>query len=51
MCKTTEETCPKDHWKCDTTRECLPLQFVCDGVFDCADHSDEGTQHCEASNE
>ncbi|KAK4878723.1 hypothetical protein RN001_011229 [Aquatica leii] len=48
VCKTPQETCPKDHWKCDTVPECLPLAFVCDGVYDCTDQSDEGSQHCDA---
>ncbi|KAF5284904.1 hypothetical protein FQA39_LY16859 [Lamprigera yunnana] len=48
VCKTPQETCPKDHWRCDTVQECLPLAFVCDGVYDCTDQSDEASQHCDA---
>ncbi|KAF5286934.1 hypothetical protein FQR65_LT12393 [Abscondita terminalis] len=51
ICKTPQETCPKDHWKCDTVPECLPLVFVCDGVYDCTDESDESAQHCDAPTE
>lgn len=48
VCKTPYEKCPKDSWKCDTNNECIPLAFVCDGVDDCADQSDEASQNCEA---
>lgn len=49
ICKTPQETCPESDWQCDTGKECLPLEFVCDGVFDCEDQSDEGAQHCDVS--
>lgn len=48
VCKTPQESCPENEWQCDTSKECLPLEFVCDGVDDCEDQSDEGAQHCHA---
>ncbi|KAB0791740.1 hypothetical protein PPYR_03540 [Photinus pyralis] len=51
VCKTPQENCPKDHWKCDSVQECLPLSFVCDGVNDCTDESDEASQNCDAPTE
>lgn len=49
VCKTPQEKCPKDYWQCDTGQECLPLAFVCDGLLDCGDGSDEDSQHCDVS--
>ncbi|KAJ8982219.1 hypothetical protein NQ317_013521 [Molorchus minor] len=48
LCKTPQGKCGKGYWKCDSGNECVPLSFVCDGLFDCTDNSDEGAQHCEA---
>lgn len=48
VCKTPQEKCAKDYWKCDTNDECVPMAFVCDGVDDCKDKSDEGVQNCES---
>jgi hypothetical protein len=47
VCKTPKERCGDDYWQCDTGQECLPLGFVCDGLLDCTDGSDEGAQHCD----
>ncbi|XP_064214349.1 uncharacterized protein LOC655370 isoform X2 [Tribolium castaneum] len=51
VCKTPQEKCADDYWQCDTGQECLPLAFVCDGLLDCTDGSDEGSQHCDAPTE
>ncbi|KAJ8956326.1 hypothetical protein NQ318_015064, partial [Aromia moschata] len=51
LCKTPQTKCGKGHWKCDTGNECVPISFVCDGLYDCTDNSDEGAQHCEAPTE
>lgn len=48
ICKTTQEKCDEDFWKCDTGNECIPIPFVCDGLNDCIDDSDEAAHHCEA---
>ncbi|XP_057664707.1 uncharacterized protein LOC130899046 [Diorhabda carinulata] len=51
VCKTPQEKCGNDAWKCDSGNECIPFDFVCDGVEDCADDSDEDIKHCEAPTE
>lgn len=48
VCKLPVMTCPLDYWLCDTSQECIPTGFLCDGVKDCADHSDEDEKHCNA---
>ncbi|XP_018571935.1 uncharacterized protein LOC108911476 [Anoplophora glabripennis] len=48
VCKTPQEKCGKDSWKCDSGNECIPYSFVCDGLYDCTDDTDEATHHCEA---
>lgn len=49
VCKIPSELCAHDMWKCQTVNECVPLTFVCDGVNDCSDNSDEASQFCEVS--
>ncbi|XP_028142502.1 serine protease svh-1 isoform X2 [Diabrotica virgifera virgifera] len=51
VCKTPQEKCGNDKWKCDSGNECIPFEFVCDDVEDCNDDSDESVQHCEAPTE
>ncbi|XP_072394496.1 serine protease svh-1-like isoform X2 [Diabrotica undecimpunctata] len=51
VCKTPQEKCGSDKWKCDSGNECIPFEFVCDDVEDCNDDSDEAVQHCEAPTE
>ncbi|XP_071057276.1 uncharacterized protein [Onthophagus taurus] len=52
VCKSSEEfDCPLDKWKCETSKECIPLDFLCDNVDDCSDNSDEAAQYCESPTE
>ncbi|KAF7284717.1 hypothetical protein GWI33_021726 [Rhynchophorus ferrugineus] len=51
VCKTPEEKCKEGYWKCDTGNECVRLPFVCDGLDDCTDNSDEAGHHCDAPTE
>lgn len=49
VCKTPEEKCKEDFWQCDNERECIPFAFLCEGVYDCSDNSDENDKHCNVS--
>ncbi|KAL1502427.1 hypothetical protein ABEB36_007568 [Hypothenemus hampei] len=48
VCKTYQETCSEDYWKCDSGNECVRMPFLCDGYDDCTDNSDEASHHCDA---
>lgn len=39
-----EITCPNNFYKCDNNK-CIFKAYVCDGIDQCGDNSDEGTQH------
>ncbi|CAG9769987.1 unnamed protein product [Ceutorhynchus assimilis] len=47
VCKTPQDTCSEGYWQCDTGNECVRLPFVCDGLDDCSDNSDEANHHCD----
>lgn len=49
VCKIPIMSCPPDYWLCEVSQECIPTQFICDNVYDCADHSDESPKQCNAS--
>jgi len=39
---TAPVTCPPDEWQCsNSSSQCIPSRWHCDGSFDCADLSDE----------
>uniref|UniRef100_A0A182PHK4 Scavenger receptor class A n=1 Tax=Anopheles epiroticus TaxID=199890 RepID=A0A182PHK4_9DIPT len=48
VCRTPVMACPQDYWLCHASEECIPVQFLCDNVRDCADGSDESPVHCRA---
>uniref|UniRef100_A0A182WB30 Scavenger receptor class A n=1 Tax=Anopheles minimus TaxID=112268 RepID=A0A182WB30_9DIPT len=48
VCRTPVMACPQDYWLCHASEECIPVQFLCDNVSDCADGSDESADHCKA---
>lgn len=39
-------TCPQDYWLCQSSAECIPVQFLCDGTRDCTDSTDEEPLQC-----
>lgn len=41
--------CPQDFWLCQTSPECVPIGFLCDGTRDCSDSTDEAADQCGAS--
>lgn len=32
VCKVTVMQCPPNHWLCQTSEECIPMSFMCDGL-------------------
>ena len=40
----TDNACPMDMFRC-TNGTCIPMAWVCDGLYDCWDKSDEN-KHC-----
>lgn len=49
VCKTHAEMCPLNYIMCDKPEKCIPLSFVCDGVQDCTDNTDEDYVKCNSS--
>lgn len=39
--------CPAEHWLCEKSDQCIPYSFMCDGVPDCDDNSDEDENRCQ----
>ncbi|CAH1407810.1 unnamed protein product [Nezara viridula] len=48
VCKVAKSECSFNYWQCEKTAECIPLNFLCDNVKDCKDHSDEDPKRCES---
>ena len=38
--------CEPDDFRCETDGCCVPSSWVCDGVYDCEDSSDEMIEDC-----
>lgn len=49
VCKTHGERCPLNYVMCDKPEKCIPLSFVCDGVQDCDDKTDEDVRKCNST--
>lgn len=32
VCKVTVMQCPPNHWLCQESEECIPMEFMCDGI-------------------
>lgn len=41
MFDTAVEVCPANYFECETSGECVPERWICDGQDDCGDGSDE----------
>lgn len=48
VCKVSVMKCPSGHWLCPNSEECIPMSFMCDGLKDCTDGTDESSMHCDA---
>lgn len=42
-------TCDANQWLCTNSAKCVDLTYLCDGVYDCTDSSDEDASRCELS--
>jgi len=41
------DSCPENtHFKCVTSGGCVPTSYLCDGIIDCSDKSDEAEELC-----
>ena len=40
--------CTAMEFKCSEGNKCIPQSAVCDGRYDCKDHSDELTDDCQS---
>lgn len=49
VCKKMVMKCPDDYWLCETSEECIPTSFMCDGIRDCTDGTDESPSQCNAT--
>jgi hypothetical protein len=47
-CKVENDGCAEFEFECKSG-ECIPMDFICDQVKDCADGSDELTEKCDVS--
>lgn len=43
----TTKTCDASQWLCENASECVQLTYLCDGVRDCSDSSDENPSRCD----
>ncbi|KAG8240208.1 hypothetical protein J437_LFUL018124, partial [Ladona fulva] len=48
VCKIPGAICPDDQFHCHISKECIPIDYLCDKVVDCGDGSDEDASHCQA---
>lgn len=39
--------CDASQWLCENSAKCVQLTYLCDGVLDCSDNSDENQSKCE----
>ena len=50
VCKIPGALCQDDQFHCQKSKECIPIDYLCDKVVDCGDGSDEDADHCQARN-
>ncbi|PSN37221.1 hypothetical protein C0J52_12660 [Blattella germanica] len=46
VCSIPGQTCAAGYWQCETSKECLPIAYMCDNIEDCDDASDEDRKRC-----
>ena len=47
LCFAVYRECSSSEFKCTHGHRCIPRSDMCDGFFDCPDHSDELPTNCE----
>lgn len=48
VCKMPTMKCPTGYFLCEASEECIPHTFLCDGLKDCSDGTDESEDYCAA---
>ncbi|XP_046390189.1 uncharacterized protein LOC124158856 [Ischnura elegans] len=48
VCKVPGSVCQSDQFHCHGSKECIPLEYLCDNLKDCEDGSDEDDLHCQS---
>lgn len=48
VCKMPAMKCPSNYFLCEASEQCIPINFMCDGVNDCSDGADEKRRYCNA---
>lgn len=48
VCKMPVMKCPSNYFLCEASEQCIPINFMCDGVSDCSDGADEASRYCNA---
>ena len=49
VCSVPGQTCAPGLWQCEKSKECLPIEYLCDNIDDCDDASDEDATRCNVS--
>ncbi|XP_071446908.1 uncharacterized protein [Hetaerina americana] len=48
VCKIAGSVCQDDQFHCHHSKECIPIEYLCDNLKDCEDGSDEDPVQCQS---